>query len=191
MFKVEVLNPLPQRRRSLGHDGLRYGGMFRGEVFSRSTGRLLRSWRDDPGLIIVNGITNQGIMDNQSAAFCAGTQHTQWFMGLVDNASWTDFLPGDTAASHSTWIECTAYDEATRPQWIPGAPAGNVVTNPTSVTFTMNATKTVKGAFIVSVSGKGATTGVLWSEGPFNSLQSLVDDQLLKLSYTLTGSSAS
>lgn len=191
MFKVEIVNPgnLHARGR-VRPDGLRFGGVFKGEVFDR-LGNMVRSWRFDPGLLIRNGITNQGIMDNESVAFGAGSQHTQWFMGLVDNASWTNFLPGDTAASHGTWIECTAYDEAARPQWIPGAPAGNVITNPTSVTFTMNATKTVKGAFIASASAKSATTGVLWSEGPFNSLQSLVATQLLKLSYTLTGSSAS
>ena len=92
--------------------------------------------------------------------------------------------PTDTAASHSGWIENTAYTQASRQAWTPGAPAGQSITNPVQASVTMNAGATIKGAFIINNNTKGGTSGILWSTGLFGTPQVLVSTQILQLTYT-------
>ena len=135
-----------------------------------------------------NGTTNAGITNNLSVYLGGGTQSTTWYLGLIDNAGFSTLAAADTMASHAGWTEATTYTEATRPTWTPGAAAGQSITNPTEVTFSINGTVTLAGAFIVSNNTKSGTSGTLWAHGQFSSLQSLVNGQSFKLSYTCTGS---
>lgn len=133
-----------------------------------------------------NGITTVGKNSLFDVAFRAQTQLTAWYFGLIDNASYSALAAGDTMSSHAGWIEVTAYDESTRPQWSPDAASGGAITNSTAVTFNINATKTLKGMFVVSNSTKGGTSGVLWATALFNSDKSVVDDDQIKLTYQLS-----
>ena len=134
-----------------------------------------------------NGITDVGIHHLLDSGFRAVAQITTWYVGLIDNAGFTALANADTMASHAGWAESTAYDEATRRQWSPIAAAGRLITNTTTMDFTISATTTVKGIFITSNSTKGGTTGTLWSTAAFGSNVSVVDNDVLKITYTLAG----
>lgn len=100
--------------------------------------------------------------------YLAGSAYTAaWYLGLIGSTGYSAVAAGDTSASHAGWTESTAYSNATRPapSW-GGASAGSKAS--TATAFTINATDTIKGAFLISVSTKGGTTGVLYSAGLFS-----------------------
>ncbi len=138
----------------------------------------------------LNGVTNAGIESNENVYFGAATQITTWYLGLINASGFTALSAADTSASHAGWTELTSYDEATRQSWTPGSASGRTITNPVSATFTISATVSIQGAFLISVSTKGGATGVIWATGSFSTAYSLVDDQTFKLTYTLTGTSS-
>lgn len=139
-----------------------------------------------------NAVVNVGLNYLLGSALASVTQITIWYLGLVDNASFTAFAAGDTMASHAGWIEVTTYDESTRVTWTPTTPVvGQSATNPSTSNFTMNATKTVKGLFLTSVSTKGGTTGTLFSEAAFSGgNQTVNDDDVLQVTYTANATSS-
>lgn len=189
-FRGEIVGPNPKIEVAPAGFLARpiWKGIFTAEVWSRKRKSGLREFLR--AVEAPNGVTNGGIEDNESVYFAAGTQKTAWYFGLVNNSGWTAFAAADTMSSHAGWTELASYDEATRPQWSPGAPSGRTITNPTSATFTISATVAIKGAFLVSNNTKSGTSGTLWSTGAFSTVQNLVDDQVFKLTYTLTGTSS-
>jgi hypothetical protein len=90
-------------------------------------------------------------------------------------------------SSHAGWAESADYDEATRPEWTAGTASGRAITNAVTVDFTINATKTIKGLFITSNNTKSGSTGTLWSTAAFGSTVSVADDDVLKVTYTVSG----
>jgi hypothetical protein len=65
-----------------------------------------------------------------------------------------------------------------------------LITNSASrATFTMNATKTVYGAFLVSASAKSATTGTLMAAAKFSTSKAVVDNDELLITYAFGASS--
>lgn len=137
-----------------------------------------------------NATTNAGLNSALSVYLAAGTQLTTWYMGLINNSGFGGLAAADTMSSHVGWTELTSYTESVRQTWTPGAVSGQSVNNPTAVAFTINATVTVNGAFLVSNSTKGGTTGTLWATGSFGSPQSLTSGQVLRLTYTCTATGA-
>ena len=133
-----------------------------------------------------NGITNVGKDSILNVHFRNQTQIPSWYIGLVDNASFSAFAAADTMSSHAGWIETVAYTEATRNAWTPAAPSGQAITNTTPVTFTINATVAIKGIFITSGSAKSGTAGTLWSTGAFPAVVNAVNLDQLMVVYTLT-----
>lgn len=124
------------------------------------------------------------------AGLANGTQLTTWYIGLVNGASPT-FAAGDTMASHGGWTESTAYDEANRVTWTPGSVSGGSVSNAASVAeFTMNATATIGGAFLVSNNTKGGTTGTLYAAGDFATDRSVIDNDILEVTATFSATAA-
>lgn len=134
-----------------------------------------------------NGITDAGVAYLLDAGFDGGSASTTWYVGLIDNAAFSALAAGDTMSSHSGWTENTDYDEANRVTWTNGATAARSMTNAATVDFTMNATVTIKGIFIVSNNTKGGTTGTLWSTASFSSNASVVSGDTLKITYTING----
>lgn len=135
-----------------------------------------------------NGITDAGLNKILDVMFHGVTAIGTWYIGLIDNASYSSLAAADTMASHAGWIELVAYDEGTRVEWSEGAAASKSITNATALTFTMNASKTVKGIFVSSASDKSGATGTLWSTAAFGSTVSVVSGDLLKVTYSVTAS---
>jgi len=132
-----------------------------------------------------NGITDVGMLYLLEAGFRGGTQISTWYAGLIDNSGYTGDNPSDTMSSHSGWSEITTeYNEATRQTLAFPAAASRTIT--ASVSFTMNASKTIQGIFVCDNSTKGGTTGTLWSTALFSTPPGLVSGNVLTANYSLT-----
>lgn len=137
---------------------------------------------------VKNLVVNQGKNDILGVYFHDGTQtaSSSWFMGLISLTGYSAIAAGDTAASHAGWTEFTGYSETTRQLWGQGAASSQSITNSTPATFTINASGTVKGAFIISNSTKGGTTGTLWAAALFSADVPVNNGDQLKVTYTLS-----
>lgn len=121
------------------------------------------------------------------AVFLTGITALEWFVGLVDSASFSAYAASDTMASHPGWIECIVYDEATRPAYVPVAASLASMSNAASrALFTMNDAATVKGAFLVNDDAVGGAGGVLYGEGSFSVPRDVIAGDVLSVKATLT-----
>jgi hypothetical protein len=120
-----------------------------------------------------------------------GTAQGTWYVGLIDNASFTTLANTHTMSSHAGWTELTAYDQATRPTWdLSVAASGRAISSQSTpgddALFTFNATKTVKGAFLVNNNTRGGTTGTLFAEASLDSTIAVVSADQIKMYYTIS-----
>ena len=121
--------------------------------------------------------------------YFAGTTYTAaWYMGLVDNTSFTAYAAGDTLASHSGWLEFLDYTGSNRITvgWS-AASAGSKATTTTS--FNINASGTVLGALMCATQAKGTASnggaGVLYSAGSFTGgSRAVVSGDTLNVQYS-------
>lgn len=144
-------------------------------------------WREP----IHNTIVNSGINSMLGQTLHGDTQITAWYIGLVNNSGFTAFAAADTAASHSGWSEFISYSQTTRPAWSPGAAAGQSISNGTAVAFSITASATVKGIFLISNNTISGTTGTLFSEGAFAAGNQTVNNgDTLQITYTVSLSSS-
>ena len=134
-----------------------------------------------------NGIVDVGLNHILETEFNGGSQVTAWYIGLIDNASFSALSAADTMASHAGWIENDDYAEATRPEWTAGTASSRQITNSVTVDFSINATDTIKGIFITSNSTKNGTTGTLWATASFGANVSVQNGDTLKITYTVSG----
>jgi hypothetical protein len=134
-----------------------------------------------------NGIVNEGLNYLLDAAFNGGSPISTWYIGLINNAGFTALNSADTMASHSGWVETSAYTEATRREWTSGAASGRAITNASTVDFSIDATVTIRGIFITSNNTKGGTSGTLWSTGLFLANVVATSGDTLRVTYTLSG----
>ncbi len=132
-----------------------------------------------------NDITDAGKNSLLDVYFRNQTQIAAWYIGLVDNASYSAFAAGDTMSSHAGWIESTAYSDSTRQQWVTTAASGKSITNSSVATFNINGSGNMKGIFVVSNSTKSGTTGTLWATAPFGSVLPVANGDQLKITYTV------
>lgn len=129
-------------------------------------------WRE----VAKNIIPTVGLNDALDKHLKGSSYTAAWYVGLVSGSP--TVAAGDTMSSHSGWTEVTAYDESVRQTLTLGSVASGSVDNTASkaqFTISTNGT-TVGGAFIVSNSTKGGTSGVLYSVAPFSSDKSGLDD---------------
>lgn len=161
---------------------LRVGGRF---IFDHvRDGVVIDSWDDH------NIVTNQGLNSLLDIMFHGASQITTWYIGLFEgNYTPVATVTAATIASAST--ECTAYDEASRQEFVEAAASGQSITNVANrAQFTFNASKTIYGAFLVSASAKSATSGVLFSASKFAASKAVVDDDQLLVTYQIDASNA-
>ena len=118
-----------------------------------------------------NLVVNVGLQDMNTKYFAGSAYTAAWYIGLYGSGSTNNPAASDTASSHSGWTEITPSSNATRPACSFGSPTAadpSVITNSGSpAAFTINATATVGGAFLISNSTKGGTTGILFSASDF------------------------
>jgi hypothetical protein len=137
-----------------------------------------------------NIITNQGLNHALDVLLHGTTPVSPWYVGVFEG----NYTPvaGDTAATFpANATESTAYDEATRVEYNEAAASSQSTTNSANkATFTFNATKTIYGAFLSSVSTKSATTGTLLAANKASVAKAVVDDDQLLITYTLSMTSA-
>lgn len=148
-------------------------------------------WVED----VYNLITTEGLNDLLTKYFKGSGYTATWYVGLVDGFDSTEaFAAGDTAAEidgTNGWNELQSYDEANRQDLTLGTASSGSIDNTGNVAaFTISATVTVEGAFIISDNTKGGTTGVLYGEAAFSAARSAVDNDTLNVTVTLTASSA-
>lgn len=139
-----------------------------------------------------NLVVNVGLQYMAGTSLDGATARiTSWFVGLWGAASSNNPAAGDTMSSHAGWTENTTYSDATRPAaTFAAATTANpsVVTNTASkATFNINGTTTIGGAFLVSNSTKGGTTGTLFSGSDFTGGdRAVVSGDTLQVTYTFS-----
>lgn len=146
-------------------------------------GKLIDEWECD------NLVVNEGLNSILDVVFHAETQITTWYVGLFEG-NYTPVATVTAATITSASTECTAYDEATRVAYNEAAASSQSITNSANkATFTINATKTIYGAFLASASAKSATSGKLMSAARFGASKSVVATDQLLVTYTFAASS--
>ena len=139
-----------------------------------------------------NLVVNVGLQDMNAKYFTGSAYTAAWFIGLYGAGATNTPAASDTMSSHAGWTENTGYSNATRPICTFGTPTTanpSVATNSASpASFTINATSTVGGAFLVSNSTKGGTTGTLFSAADFGAPgdRSVANADVLTVTYTLS-----
>ena len=135
-----------------------------------------------------NIVTNEGLDRVLNVMLHAATQLTTWYCLLFED----NYAPlaGDTYDVPG-FTECEAYDEATRPEYVEAASVARSTTNSANkVVFTMNDTKTLYGAALVSLNTKGDHAAdpdsVLYCGAKFGAAQPVIATNVVNLTYTST-----
>jgi hypothetical protein len=163
-------------------EGIRGGGVFTVQCFDKN-GQL--KWEaQSPNLVV-----NVGLKDMNDKYFSGSSYTAAWYIGLYGAASSNNPAAGDTAASHAGWTEVTTYSQSTRPAASFGAATTadpSVISNSGSpAVFSINGSTTVGGAFLISNSTKGGTTGILFSAADFQAPgdRAVVNGDTLNVTY--------
>lgn len=155
------------------------GGAFKADIIHPDGGVDYDGWG-------CNIIVDEGLNHSLDVILHGEVQVSPWYVGLFE-ANYTP-QSSDTAANiASNATESTAYDESARVEYNEAAAASKVTTNTNNkAQFTINATKTMYGAFLVSNSTKGGTTGTLLSAAQFNTARSVVSGDILEVTYSVS-----
>jgi hypothetical protein len=164
-------------------DGAKAGGVYRMECIG-ADGQV--KWVSEcPNLVV-----NVGLQDMNTKYFSGSSYTAAWYIGLYGAGASNTPAAGDTASSHAGWTEVVPYSNATRPQATFGTATTadpSVISNSASpASFTINATATVGGAFLISNNTKSGTTGILFSASDFQSPgdRAVVSGDTLNVTYT-------
>lgn len=150
-----------------------------------------------------NGITNEGKDHLLDVVFHGDTQITAWFLGLIDDASFSALAAADVYAQingTNGWDEFTDYTDPanadsalTRPAWTEGAASGQSITNGTVVEFDITGSGTVKGVFVVGGGtdpedkDDAAGGGTLWATALFSGGDvPVLNGDTLRVTYTVS-----
>jgi len=139
-----------------------------------------------------NLVVNVGLKDMNDKYFTGASYTAAWYIGLYGAAASNNPAAGDTAASHAGWTEVVPYSNATRPAATFAAATTadpSVITNSASpAVFSIDATATVGGAFLISDNTKSGSTGVLFSASDFAAPgdRSVASGDSLSVSYTFS-----
>ncbi len=141
-----------------------------------------------------NICTDEGLNRLLDVMFHGTTQLTTWYVGIFETN--TTPAAGTTYAT-PVFTESTAYDEATRPEYVEAASSGKSLTNSANkATFTISSTKTIYGGCLVaggtaaSTKGDKAGGGVMYSASLFGSSKSVVDDDIIRVTVTINAADA-
>lgn len=162
-------------------DDFRAGGYFTIEHIR--DGEVIYT-EDTPNIVVDEGLTY--ILDT---ALSNGTQNATHYIGIFKN----NYTPvaGDVAATFAGAGVAneisTEIDETVRPTWTEAGVTSKTITNSASpAAFTANTTVSAYGAFLISNSTLGGTSGKLVAASKFSAVRNLVDTDVLNVTYTLT-----
>lgn len=161
------------------------GGKFTFELVR--DGKVVDKWEDH------NLITNEGLNHILNVTLNAGSQVATWYVGLFEG----NYTPvaADVHAGAGGFAtvatECTAYSEGARVTYNEATATGQSISNSASkATFSINASKTIYGAFLASVSSKGSTAaGTLLAAARFGAARSVQNGDQLLITYTISAAS--
>lgn len=120
-------------------------------------------WRDE----FDNLVTTVGKNDLLDKYFSGSGYTAAFYCGLINDTAYTGVDAADTASSHAGWTESTDYSESVRQTVTFGSAAAGSKSTSSACSFTITADDTMKGAFVITNSTKGGTTGILYSAGLF------------------------
>lgn len=158
------------------------GGVF--TIEHVRNGEVIDTW-EEPNLVV-----NEGLNDLLDVCLSGATQKTTWYVGIFEG-NYTPVATDTAANITANSTESTAYTEANRPTWVDAGASSQSITNSASkATFTINATKTIYGAFLISDNTKSGTSGVLFAASKFSVSRAVVLDDQLLITYTVQAASA-
>ena len=128
-----------------------------------------------------NLVPTQGLTHILDAVCKGGAQVPTWYIAPYEG-NFTPSAPDTAASLPGAAVECTTYVEAARQTWVEGAIAGGSVDNTASkAEFTMNATKTIYGCWLASVSGKSSTSGLVLSVVRFSASKTFQSGDIMRI----------
>lgn len=140
-----------------------------------------------------NRVVDEGLIHILNAVFAGSAQITAWYIGLFSGnvnpqADWK----ASNIVANAT--ELTGYTPAQRPAFTVAAattPSIGNAASEASFAFDANGPYTARGAFLISASAKGSTSGVLMAATRFSTDRTgLNSPDLLGVRYTLTAQDA-
>jgi len=160
--------------------GAKLKGIFELEVRDQ-IGNLISKARGE------NIVTDEGLNALLNILLHGATQITTWYYVIFENDFTAD---GDETYAVPGYTECTAYDEGTRPEYNEAESVAKSTTNSANkAVFTMNDTKTLYGAALVSFATKGDTAesgAILLCAGKFDAAQPVISGNVVNGTYTIT-----
>lgn len=157
-------------------DKVRFGGIF--NIVCRDKNGNIK-WEDTAK----NLVTNVGLQHILDVVFSGGTAVGTWYVGLTDGTP--TVAAGDTLASHTGWVEVTAYAD-NRKAYVEVRSSQTLTNTASKASFAINAdSTTIGGAFLCSVAT--TTTGTLMCAAAFTGGDKAADDgDTLDVTYTFT-----
>jgi len=166
-------------------DGAKGGGTFYVTCYDKD-GNL--KWQTEAK----NLVTKAGLQNMNDRFFTGSLYNATWYIGLVDNASFTAYSADDTMASHSGWLESIAYSGSDRGTATFGSATladPSVINNSASqASFSITGTATIRGAFLTNTQDNTTNTGVLFSVADFSApgSRSVVNGDTLNVLYSFS-----
>jgi len=141
-------------------------------------------WRE----VADNLIVNVGLQDLLTKYLKGSSYTAAWYVGIKNAGT---AVAADTVASHGSWTENSGYTESVRQTLTLGtattADPSSVDNSSNKATFSINATSTIAGAFLINDNTKGGTsTGTLYGVVDFGSTRSVISGDTLEITVTLT-----
>jgi hypothetical protein len=164
-IKAEDLTSAVVTRGASSVESVNMSGVYHATCYD-SEGNL--KWSDT----IENTVVTAGKNSLLDVYLRAQTQITTWYFGIISSVSYSAIAAGDTPSSHSGWREAgnanaPTYSEGVRQTAAWSAASSSSITTSSAASFSITSSGTVKGAFLISVATKDATTGTLYSAGLF------------------------
>lgn len=136
-----------------------------------------------------NGITDQGMDDLLDVAFRAQTQHTVWYMALIDGAGTQTLAAADVGGTHAGWTENTNHTGGARISWTGSlsAASSRSITNSSTLDYAYTTTEEIHGIFLINHLTADTASEILWSTAPFSTEVTVNNGDTLKITYTVSG----
>jgi hypothetical protein len=136
-----------------------------------------------------NIVVDEGLTYILDTALSAATQKTSWYIGIFKN-NYTPIAGNVAATFAGSGVAnevSTEVDETARPAWTEAGVSSKTITNSASpAAFTANTSVSVYGAFLISDSTMGGTSGTLCAASKFSSVRNLLNTDVLNITYTLS-----